>query len=148
MRPRVRGIVYATLSGLLIGAFFILVDRAPADSGLYPIVANRGVSGTILLVVLLVLFVRARRRGMPPFPGLRAAWGLILACGVADAAANVLILTGLRMGDLTVMSVLAALYPGGTIALAAVVLRERIAPVQWVGLALALASAAVLAIPS
>lgn len=148
VRPRLRGLVYATLSGLLIGCFFILVDRAPADSGLYPIVANRLVAGTILAGVLVVLLVRARRRGVPPFPGLRGAWGLIVACGVADAAANVLILTGLRLGDLTVMSVLAALYPGGTIALAAIVLRERIAPVQWMGLVLALTSAAVLAIPA
>ena len=148
VRPRLRGLVYATLSGILIGCFFIFVDRAPGDSGLYPIVANRVVAGSILLVVLGILVVVARRRGVPPFPGLRGAWGLIVACGIADAAANVLILTGLRMGDLTVMSVLAALYPGGTIALAALVLRERIAPVQWVGLLLALASAAVLAIPS
>jgi drug/metabolite transporter (DMT)-like permease len=148
VRPRLRGLVYATVSGILIGCFFILVDQAPADSGLYPIVANRVVAGSILLVVLAVLLVRARRSGVPAFPGLRSAWGLIVACGIADAAANVLILTGLRMGDLTVMSVLAALYPGGTIALAAIVLRERIAPVQWVGLLLALASAAVLAIPA
>jgi drug/metabolite transporter (DMT)-like permease len=148
VRPRLRGVVYATISGILIGCFFILVDLAPADSGLYPIVANRVVAGSILLVVLGVLLVRARRRGTPAFPGLRGAWGLIVACGIADAAANVLILIGLRMGDLTVMSVLAALYPGGTIALAALVLRERIAPVQWVGLALALASAAILAIPA
>lgn len=147
VRPRIRGIVYATFSGVLIGAFFVLVDRAPHDSGLYPIVANRSVSGAILLVVLIVLFLVARRRGVPAFPGLRGAVWLIVACGIADAAANVLILLGLRMGDLTVMSVLAALYPGGTIALAAVVLRERIAPVQWVGLGLALAAAAVLAIP-
>jgi drug/metabolite transporter (DMT)-like permease len=147
VRPRLRGLVYATLSGLLIGCFFILIDRAPADSGLHPIVANRVVSGTILLGVVAVVVVLARRRGVPAFPGLRGAWGLIVACGAADAVANVLILTGLRMGDLTVMSVLAALYPGGTIALAAIVLRERIAPVQWVGLVLALASAAVLAIP-
>jgi drug/metabolite transporter (DMT)-like permease len=148
VRPRLRGLVYATFSGILIGCFFILVDQAPADSGLYPIVANRLVAGTILLVVLGVLLVRAKSRGVPAFPGLRSAWGIIVACGVADAAANVLILVGLRMGDLTVMSVLAALYPGGTIALAAVVLRERIAPVQWVGLVLALAAAAVLAIPA
>jgi len=148
VRPRLRGLVYATFSGILIGCFFILVDRAPADSGLYPIVANRIVASVILVAVLVVLLVRARRRGVPPFPGLRGAWGLIVACGIADAAANVLILTGLRMGDLTVMSVLAALYPGGTIALAAISLRERIAPVQWVGLALALAAAAVLAIPA
>ena len=148
VRPRVRGLIYATLSGFLIGCFFILVDRAPADSGLFPLVANRAVSGSILLVVIVVMGVAARRRGVPAFPGLRGALWLIVACGVADAAANVLILTALRLGDLTVISVLAALYPAGTIALASLVLRERIAPVQWVGLALALASAAVLAIPA
>lgn len=148
VRPRLRGIVYAVFSGILIGCFFILVDRAPADSGLFPIVANRTVSGSILLVALLVLLVRARVRRVTAFPGLRSAMGLIVACGIADAAANVLILLGLRMGDLTVMSVLAALYPGGTIALAALVLRERIAPVQWVGLVLALGSAALLALPA
>jgi drug/metabolite transporter (DMT)-like permease len=148
VRPRLRGIVYAVVSGLLIGAFFILVDLAPDDSGLYPIVANRAVSSTILLLVIAGLVLAARRRGSPAFPGLRGAIPVILACGVADAAANVLILTGLRMGDLTVMSVLAALYPAGTIALAALVLKERIAPVQWIGLGLALASAAVLAVPA
>jgi len=46
---------------------------------------------------------------------------------------------------LSVMSVLTAMYPAGTILLAAVVLKERIAPVQWVGLVLALAAAAMLA---
>ena len=147
VRPRPRGIVYATASGFLIGCFFILIDRAPDDSGLFPLLANRAASGTVLIVVIAVLVVRARRRGVVAFPGLRGALGFIVACGVADAAANVLILAGLRLGDLTVMSVLAALYPAGTIALAALVLRERIAPVQWVGLGLALAAAAVLAIP-
>lgn len=147
VRPRLRGILYAVVSGLLIGAFFILMDRAPADSGLYPVVANRAVSGSILLVVIAGLALAARRRARPAFPGLRGALPIVVACGVADAVANVLILAGLRMGDLTVMSVLAALYPAGTIALAAVVLRERIAPVQWAGLGLALAGAAVLAIP-
>lgn len=147
VRPRVRGILYAVCAGVLIGAFFILIDRAPDDSGLYPLIGNRAVSGGILLLVCAALVVLARRRGVPSFPGLRGALPLVVACGIADAGANVLILTGLRMGDLTVMSVLAALYPAGTIALAAIVLRERIAPVQWAGLTLALASAAVLAIP-
>lgn len=147
VRPRARGIGYATLSGFLIGCFFILIDQAPQDSGLYPLVANRSANGGVLLIVIAILVIVARRRGVPAFPGLRGVIPLIVACGVADAAANVLILTGLRLGDLTVMSVLAALYPAGTIALASIVLRERIAPVQWVGLALALVSAAVLAIP-
>lgn len=148
VRPGARGIVYATLSGFLIGCFFILINQAPDDSGLYPLVANRVANGGVLLIVIAVLAIVGRRRGTPAFPGLRGVIPLIVACGLADAGANVLILTGLRLGDLTVMSVLAALYPAGTIALASIVLRERIAPVQWVGLAMALASAAVLAIPA
>ncbi|PPL14678.1 hypothetical protein GY24_15670, partial [Microterricola pindariensis] len=56
------------------------------------------------------------------------------------------ILIGLRLGELSVMSVLVAMYPAGTILLAALVLRERIAPVQWVGLALALTAAGLLAL--
>jgi drug/metabolite transporter (DMT)-like permease len=74
--------------------------------------------------------------------------GLVIAlvCGGLDAFANILLLVGLRMGELTVMSVLTALYPAGTILLAAIVLKERIAPVQIVGLVLAITAASMLAL--
>ncbi len=146
VRPTARGLGFATGSGVLIGAFFILVDGAPDGSGVLPIVANRVVGASTLLVVILVLTLVARSRGVGAAPGLRGALPLIVACGITDALANVLILIGLRLGDLSVMSVLASLYPAGTIVLAAIVLRERIARVQWVGLALAIACAAVLAV--
>ncbi|HWI32022.1 MAG TPA: EamA/RhaT family transporter [Microbacterium sp.] len=71
---------------------------------------------------------------------------LAVVCGVLDAVANAFLLFGLRLGDLAVMSVLTAMYPAGTILLAAVVLRERIAAVQWVGLALALAAGGLFAL--
>ncbi|MBM7505830.1 EamA family transporter [Agromyces aurantiacus] len=71
---------------------------------------------------------------------------LALACGVLDAVANVLLLLGIRAGDLAVAAVLGAMYPAGTVILAAVVLRERIAPVQWAGLALAFVAAGMLAL--
>lgn len=74
------------------------------------------------------------------------AWWLAIACGVLDAAANVLMLIALRAGDLSIVSALTALYPAGTILLAAIVLRERVARVQWIGLALALAAGAMLAL--
>jgi drug/metabolite transporter (DMT)-like permease len=44
------------------------------------------------------------------------------------------------------MAVLSALYPAGTIILAAVVLKERISGLQYVGLALALTAGAMLAL--
>ena len=76
----------------------------------------------------------------------RQAWSLAIACGIADAAANAFILLALRTGDLAVVSALTALYPAGPILLAAILLRERVAVVQWVGLGLALAAGGMLAV--
>ena len=75
-------------------------------------------------------------------PGLTLA----IACGLVDTTANVLLLLALRTGDLSVVSVLTAMYPAGTIVLAAIVLRERIALTQYVGLALAIVAAALLSL--
>ena len=55
-------------------------------------------------------------------------------------------LLGLRLGELTIMSVLTAMYSAGAIILAALVLKERLTPSQVIGLALALAAAAMLAV--
>ncbi|WP_223692431.1 EamA family transporter [Leifsonia poae] len=153
VRPRPRGLLMAVCSGTLIGVFLILVDQTPDDSGLVPLVLNRTVNGAIMFTTIGVLALLARRRRARanlPAPDARSGWlpglGLAIACGFVDTAANVLVLFGLRAGDLSVMSVLIAMYPAGTILLAAVVLRERIAPVQWAGLALALAAAGMLAV--
>jgi drug/metabolite transporter (DMT)-like permease len=175
VRPSLRGILMAVGSGAMIGAFFILIDQTPDDSGLVPLLVNRTVAGSLVLAAVGVVATGARRRRMRVAalvgaggvaaddrlprdsvgpvdsadsvgsgwrPGLRLA----VACGLVDAAANMLLLIGIRIGDLSVISVLTAMYPAGTIILAAVVLRERIAPVQWVGLILALIAAGMLAV--
>ena len=83
----------------------------------------------------------------PPAPSdLAIGIRLAIACGIVDVAANVLLLLGIRAGDLSVAAVLGAMYPAGTILLAAIVLGERIAPVQWAGLVLALTAAGMLAL--
>ncbi|HEY1105842.1 MAG TPA: EamA family transporter [Agromyces sp.] len=76
----------------------------------------------------------------------RAGLRIAIACGLVNAAANTLLLLGIRAGELAIAAVLGAMYPAGTILLAALVLKERIAPVQWVGLALALVAAGMLAV--
>jgi drug/metabolite transporter (DMT)-like permease len=147
VRPRPRGILYAVVSGVLIGVLLILLDRAPDDSGLLPLVFNRLSYLVILWAIILVLWVVARVRGTTSArEPLRPVIWWIVGAGLADALANTLLIIGFRIGDLSVIAVLTALYPAGTIALAAIVLRERIAPVQWVGLALALGAAAMLAL--
>jgi drug/metabolite transporter (DMT)-like permease len=146
VRPSGRALLMAVGAGVFIGAFLILLDQTPADSGVVPLVANRAVNGAIIWTVVALVVLGGRRAGGVAgdrFTG--RGTGLAAASGVLDASANVLILIGLRAGDLSTMSVLVALYPAGTILLAAIVLKERIAPVQWVGLALAVGAAGMLA---
>ncbi|MFF2494247.1 EamA family transporter [Agromyces sp. NPDC058064] len=158
VRPSVTGIVMGVGSGTAIGAFFILIDRTGDESGLAPLAVNCAVTAVIMFGVVggLALRTRATRSGMPradePTDAALAARdrarGIRLAAagGIVNAAANALILFGIRAGELAVAAVLGAMYPAGTILLAAIVLKERIAPVQWAGLVLALASAAMLAV--
>jgi drug/metabolite transporter (DMT)-like permease len=152
VRPSLKGIVMAIGSGAMIGVFLILIDLTPRDSGLVPLVVNRAVNSVIMFsaIGILALIAMRRARRNPDAPRDNRGWraGLLFAigCGVLDATANTGLLLGLRLGELSVMSVLTALYPAGTIILAAVIIKERIAPVQYVGLGLAIAAAAMLAL--
>jgi len=155
VRPSVRGIVMAIGSGIAIGAFLIVIDLAPDDSGVVPMIANRTANAAIMLTIAAIIaIVLARRRAGGDAlaaprraPGvLRAGLLLAVVCGVVDAIANGGLLWGVRIGDLSVMAVLTALYPIGTILLARIVLKERIAPVQYAGLALAIVASAMLAL--
>ncbi|WP_434318725.1 EamA family transporter [Leifsonia sp. P73] len=141
VRPSGRALGMAVAAGALIGVFLIMLNQTPADSGLVPLVANRTVNAAIMWTIVGLLAVRGSARRLT-----RRGVLLALGSGLLDASANVLILLGLRAGDLTTMAVLVALYPAGTIVLAALVLRERIAPVQWVGLVLAVTAAGMLAV--
>jgi drug/metabolite transporter (DMT)-like permease len=146
VRPTLRGVLMGVGAGAAIGVFLVLLDASPDDSGVVPLILNRVVNAVIVFAAVGVVALLARRRGTRMQPLTRAALMLTLACGVLDVTANALLLIGVRIGDLSVMAVLAALYPAGTIILAAVVLKERIAVLQYVGLVLAIAAAAMLAL--
>lgn len=163
VKPRARGIIFAVLAGILIGLFLIILDQAPSSAGLYPLVFNRIVNVTIMFgSVGVMAFIRwAHRRGMFGKDGkpradlvvgdggaLNYKTGILLAvgCGLLDATGNALLLLGIQTGNLSVMSVLTAMYPAGTIILAAFVLREKITKLQLIGMVLALAAAGMLAL--
>ena len=150
VRPRPIGLLMAAGSGTFIGFTVILIDLSPADSGLIPLLANRMVSSSALIVAAgALVLTRVALSRTPRLPGLtefRSVGTMIIIAGVMDVLANVAVIYGLRSGDLSVISVLIALYPAGTILLASVVLKERIALIQWAGLALALVASALLAL--
>lgn len=140
-RPSGRGILFAVGAGLAIGAGLVVLDQAPHDSGMLPLLVGRVVTCLVLFGTIVAMTYRGARGG-GWIPGLRFA----LLGGVLAAIADGLMLTGLRVGDLSVMAVLVALNSAATAVLAAIVLRERITPVQSIGLGFALLAAALLAL--
>ncbi|MGX5682491.1 EamA family transporter [Schumannella luteola] len=141
-RPRARGIGLAVVAGVLFGAFYVFLAEAPSDSGMLPLLANRAAGLIVLGTVLVVIGLRRGFRGRLTAVGL----GQALATGALDAIANALYVLAVREGALAVVAVIVSLYPAGTIALSAAVLRERISVVQWVGVGVALAGIVVLAL--
>jgi drug/metabolite transporter (DMT)-like permease len=131
LRPSdLRGVTYALGAGLGFGLFFVALSHTGDDAGMWPLVAARVASVTVVGAVALLGFIPRR----PPIAGSRE---LTAAAGALDALANVLYLLAVRQGLVSVVSVLAALYPVSTVVLARVVLRERFVRVQVAGMALA-----------
>jgi drug/metabolite transporter (DMT)-like permease len=140
LRPSdVRGVSYALGAGLGFGFFFVALSHTSDDAGMWPLVAARAASVAVLGSVALVGFISRT----PPPPGSRA---LVAAAGALDAQANVLYLLAVREGLVSVVSVLAALYPVSTVILARVVLHERFARLQLAGMALALPATILMAV--
>jgi drug/metabolite transporter (DMT)-like permease len=121
--------VLAVGAGLGFGGFFVLLDRTGDDAGLWPLVASRSATFLLMAVIALVTSTALVPR--------REAIAATLGTGVLDMSANVLFLLANREGLLAVVAVITSLYPASTIALAHVVLGERLARHQLVGLALA-----------
>ncbi len=144
MLPSAKGLLLAIGAGFGIGAVLICLDAAPEDSGLTPVILLRAVSASLLGIYLIGSLVLGRvKQSRKVSPKL---WFALLGAGLLDSSANVFFLMASRSGSLTVVSVLTALYPLGTIILARVFLKEKIARVQTVGVFLALAASALMAI--
>lgn len=131
-----KGIAYGLGAGLGFGLFFVAIAYAPSDAGLWPLVAGRMISLTLLLAALLGSGRAARPVGV----------GLMVLCGVLDTAANVLFLLATRTGELSVSGVLVSLYPVVVVVLARLVLHERLTGLQMTGVGLALTASALLAV--
>lgn len=132
-----KGVPTAILSGVTLGFFFIILAKVQPISGLYPLLSARIASVAVLTILAFVRRI--------PLRATRAALPAILFSGALDMGANALYLLAAHRGLLAIVAVLTSLYPASTVALAAVVLKERLARTQWIGVALALLGVALIA---
>jgi drug/metabolite transporter (DMT)-like permease len=133
-----RAVALALFAAVGFGAFFLGIDRATQTAD--PLPAT--LVGRMCSVTLALASVVAMR---PALPRARAAIGLILLAGLLDAGANALYALATTEGLLSVVSVLGSLYPAVTVILARLVLAERIAWWQSVGIGATLAGVGLIA---
>ena len=124
------GIPEALGSGAAFGFFFIALAQTRLDAGLYPLLGTRLTS-----LAILAGFAFAARR---PLRVARPGLPVVILAGGLDMGANIFYVLAAHAGPLSIAAVVTSLYPAGTVALAALLLHERLGRLQWLGVGVAL----------
>jgi len=131
------GVKKAIASGVAIGIFFLTLGIGQRSHGFDGLLAAR--IGSVMCLLVLAWARRAPLR-LP-----RGSVGIVVASGAIDMMANAFYVVAAQTGALAIASVLTSLYPASTVFLAKIVLRERLALVQKIGVGLALIGVALIA---
>ncbi|TMM07098.1 MAG: DMT family transporter [Actinobacteria bacterium] len=124
------GVGWAAIAMLAFGAYYIPMHAASHGDFLWAAFVFRLTSTTLIAAAWLVLRPpRARRADLP----------VLASIGVLDTGGNVFFAAASAKGLVSVVSILASLYPVVTVLLARAVLHERVHRSQELGIALALA---------
>ena len=128
------------LAGVGFGCYFIFMHNATQNSTatLWPMLVSR-VAGTLLLLAFVV--VRRESLRVP-----HDAWNVVLINATLDLSGNFFYILASKAGRLDIAAVLSSLYPGATVILAWLLLKEHISRWQVVGIFLALGAIGLFAI--
>jgi drug/metabolite transporter (DMT)-like permease len=114
---------------MVFGVAFALWKPMVEDVGPFLAVA----SVRLLATVFLGLYLAVKKSAMVRFS--RGAVVLIIGAGLLDSLGFVAFNLGIELNPVSVVIPIAAAYPAVTVALAWVLLRERMAPIQVFGIA-------------
>ncbi len=120
------------LAGIGFGCYFIFIHYASKDSGsiIWTMAVSRAAGTLMLLIVVL-----AKRDS---FSVQRDAWLMVFFNATLDLGGNFFYILASQVGRLDVSAVLSSLFPGSTVLLASIFLKEHISAKQWLGIATAL----------
>jgi drug/metabolite transporter (DMT)-like permease len=119
----------AVVAAIAIGLSLVTLDKAAEHDALTGVAAARATAVPVLIAVVL------QRRARAPF----AAWPTFGLIGLLDTAANSAFAIATTSGLLSLVAVLGGLFPIVTVALAYLLLHERLQPIQRAGVLIALA---------
>jgi drug/metabolite transporter (DMT)-like permease len=129
------GVGLALLAAAGFGCSLIGLSKAAVGGTVWPVLIMRIVAVPCMLVLAVALGPRRPSRTLLP---------LLVVLGLFDTGATFLYAAASTRGLLSIVAVLASLYPVVIVALARAVLHERVARPQLVGVAVALTGVALI----
>jgi drug/metabolite transporter (DMT)-like permease len=124
------GVPWAIAAVIGFGGYYVPMHAASEQDFLWAALVFRSTVGVLAFAAWLVV--------RPALGAARGHLGAIALIGILDTAGNALFAAASSLGEVSVVSVLATLYPVTTVALAALVLAERVDRLQLAGVASAL----------
>jgi drug/metabolite transporter (DMT)-like permease len=119
------GAALAIVAAFGFGAFLTLMHQASEQDAYWATMVQRIVSASIIGVAALVW--------RPSFANVRSQLSSLAGIGLLDVSAAVLFAVASSMGMVSLIAVMASLYPIATVLLAHVILGERLALSQRIG---------------
>jgi drug/metabolite transporter (DMT)-like permease len=135
-RKLATGVGFSLIAALGFGCSILGLNRVSQAGVVWGTLSLRLTVVPIVLIAALIV--------RPSAAKLRPLLPLLIAVGLFDTGANLLYGASARHGLISVVSVLASLYPIVLVGLAYIVLHERISRPQLAGVALALAGVALI----
>jgi len=119
------------LAGIGFGFYFVFMNEATGSGGAFwPMIFSR--TGGLTLITTYLIITRSEWKiDVSSLP-------IITANGILDLGGNFFFILASQAGRLDVASVLSSLFPGATVVLAWIFLKERLNRNQWIGIVAAL----------
>ena len=127
----------ALMAGIGFGLFFVCLAQTDEAAGMWPLAAARAVS------IPVAVALAARTGSVLPVRPVRPLAG---GAGAVDMLANGFYVAAAQRGLLSIVAVLSALYPIGTVLLARIVLGERLSRGQIAAVVVAVTAVALIGV--
>ena len=123
-------LMFPLIAGIGFGIFFISIDHVSETAVYWPLAVARAAAVLMVLGFIVVKgSISVPSRGILP---------IIVLAGIFDTGGNTFFALASQAGRLDIASITSSLYPAGTVLLAWLILKEKMAIRQWTGVLLAL----------